>query len=164
MKAHAWKACGHESVSRVRISPSPPVYCCNQQFCFINKSFSKNTDELSHLSSSFFIPSIPLQFFKVTKILSKSVKIFYVIPDLITVIPAEAGTQEHASLRAQRSNLLSKKKETLNIWQEAGDPRLWKIIISPEMAHKLDLKEHVRDVMQLVEKDLGTKLQILIPQ
>jgi len=67
-------------------------------------------------------------------------------------------------LRAQRSNLLSKKKETLNIWQEAGDPRLWKIIISPEMAHKLDLKEHVRDVMQLVEKDLGTKLQILIPQ
>ena len=26
LKAHAWKACGRESVSRVRISPSPPVY------------------------------------------------------------------------------------------------------------------------------------------
>ena len=26
MKAHAWKACGRESVSRVRISPSPPFY------------------------------------------------------------------------------------------------------------------------------------------
>ena len=49
--------------------------------------------------------------------------------------------------------------KTLNIWQEAGDPRIWKIIISPEMAHKLDLKEHVRDVMQLVEKDLGAKLE-----
>ena len=24
LKAHAWKACGRESVSRVRISPSPP--------------------------------------------------------------------------------------------------------------------------------------------
>jgi NAD(P)-dependent dehydrogenase (short-subunit alcohol dehydrogenase family) len=26
LKAHAWKACGRESVSRVRISPSPPVF------------------------------------------------------------------------------------------------------------------------------------------
>ena len=104
------------------------LYCCNPQFCFINNSFSINTDGLSHLGSSFFIPSFPLLFFKVTKILSKSVKIFYVIPDLITVIPflfivipvlvivipvlfivipAKAGIQEHASVRAQRSNLLS---------------------------------------------------------
>ena len=32
-------------------------------------------------------------------------------------------------------------------------------ILSPEMAHKLDLKEHVRAVMGQVEKDLGTKLE-----
>ena len=38
-------------------------------------------------------------------------------------------------------------------------PRFWKIIISPEMAHKLDLKEHIRAVMGHVEKDLGTKLE-----
>jgi hypothetical protein len=49
--------------------------------------------------------------------------------------------------------------KTLKRWQEDGDPRLWKIIISPEMAHKLDLKEHIRAVMGHVEKDLGTKLE-----
>ena len=49
--------------------------------------------------------------------------------------------------------------KTLKHWQEDGDPRLWKIIISPEMAHKLDLKEHIRAVMGHVEKDLGTKLE-----
>ena len=49
--------------------------------------------------------------------------------------------------------------KTLKCWQEDGDPRFWKIIISPEMAHKLDLKEHIRAVMVHVEKDLGTKLE-----
>ena len=49
--------------------------------------------------------------------------------------------------------------KTLRKWQEDGDPRFWKIIISPEMAHKLDLKEHIRAVMGHVEKDLGTKLE-----
>ena len=49
--------------------------------------------------------------------------------------------------------------KTLKGWQEADDPRFWKIIISPEMAHKLDLKEHIRAVMGHVEKDLGTKLE-----
>ncbi|MGD1006323.1 MAG: hypothetical protein ABR980_03710, partial [Ignavibacteriaceae bacterium] len=49
--------------------------------------------------------------------------------------------------------------KVLNCWQENGDPRIWKVIISPEMAHKLDLKGHVRAVMGQVEKDLGTKLE-----
>jgi len=49
--------------------------------------------------------------------------------------------------------------KTLANWQEQGDPRLWKIIISPEMAHKLDLKEHVRAIMGHVEKDLGARLE-----
>ena len=49
--------------------------------------------------------------------------------------------------------------KVLNCWQENGDPRLWKIIVSPEMAHRLDLKEHVKVVMGQVEKDLGTKLE-----
>jgi type IV secretory pathway VirD2 relaxase len=49
--------------------------------------------------------------------------------------------------------------KTLRGWQEDGDPRLWKIIISPEMAHKLDLKEHVKSVMGHAEKDLGVKLE-----
>ncbi len=49
--------------------------------------------------------------------------------------------------------------KTLRGWQEADDPRLWKIIISPEMAHKLDLKEHVRAVMGYAQRDLGAKLE-----
>jgi len=49
--------------------------------------------------------------------------------------------------------------KTLNGWQEDKDPRLWKIILSPEMAHKLDLKEHVRVVMGQVQKDLGTNIE-----
>jgi len=49
--------------------------------------------------------------------------------------------------------------KTLKRWQEDGDPRFWKIIISPEMAHKLGLKEHIRAVMKHVENDLGTKLE-----
>ena len=49
--------------------------------------------------------------------------------------------------------------ETLSGWQEAGDPRLWKVIISPEEGHRLDLKEHVRSVMENVERDMKRKLQ-----
>ncbi len=49
--------------------------------------------------------------------------------------------------------------KTLTKWQKDGDPRFWKIILSPEMAHKLDLKEHVRAVMGHVESDLGAKLE-----
>ncbi len=49
--------------------------------------------------------------------------------------------------------------KVLNVWQESGDPRIWKVIISPEMAHKLDLKEHVRAVMGHVEKDLSARLE-----
>ena len=49
--------------------------------------------------------------------------------------------------------------KTLNSWQKEGDPRIWKIIISPERAADLDLREHTRELMEKVEKDLGTKLQ-----
>ena len=42
---------------------------------------------------------------------------------------------------------------------KAGDEILWKVIISPEQGYKLDLKEHVKDVMVQVEKDLKTKIQ-----
>lgn len=49
--------------------------------------------------------------------------------------------------------------QTLNNWQEKGDLRMWKVIISPEMAHKLDLKEHVVAVMSHVQKDLGVGME-----
>ena len=49
--------------------------------------------------------------------------------------------------------------KTVKVWQEAGDKHLFKIILSPEKAADIDLKEHVRELMKRIEKDLGTKLQ-----
>ena len=49
--------------------------------------------------------------------------------------------------------------KTVKAWQEENDPYLWKLIISPEKAAGIDLKEHIRELMKRIEKDLGTKLQ-----
>jgi type IV secretory pathway VirD2 relaxase len=47
----------------------------------------------------------------------------------------------------------------LERWQTAGDPRLWKLIVSPEFGERLDLDRLTRDLMTRMEKDLGTKLE-----
>jgi hypothetical protein len=47
----------------------------------------------------------------------------------------------------------------LSRWQTEGDPRLWKLIVSPEFGERLDLDRLTRDLMARMEKDLGTKLQ-----
>jgi hypothetical protein len=44
-------------------------------------------------------------------------------------------------------------------WQTEGDPRLWKLIVSPEFGERLDLDRLTRDLMVRMEKDLGTKLE-----
>ncbi len=49
--------------------------------------------------------------------------------------------------------------ETLAEWQKAGDPRLWKLILSPEFGAQLDLQRMTREVMARMERDLGTKLE-----
>src|SRR3954470_3700666 len=48
---------------------------------------------------------------------------------------------------------------TLSQWQEAGDQRLWKIILSPEFGERVDLKVMTREVMSRAEKQLGTRLE-----
>jgi len=47
----------------------------------------------------------------------------------------------------------------LHSWQQAGDIRLWKIIVSPEFAERLDLKLHIRLLVKEMEKTLGTALE-----
>ena len=47
----------------------------------------------------------------------------------------------------------------LERWQREGDPRLWKLIVSPEFGERLDLHLLTRDLMGRMEKDLGTKLE-----
>ncbi len=49
--------------------------------------------------------------------------------------------------------------KTLGTWQTAGDPRLFKLIISPEFGDRLDLETHTRNLMERMEHDLGTQLQ-----
>ena len=43
--------------------------------------------------------------------------------------------------------------DTLKSWQDAGDPRIFKIIISPENGAHLDMEQYTRDVMAAVQKD-----------
>ncbi len=47
----------------------------------------------------------------------------------------------------------------LERWQSEGDPRLWKLIVSPEFGERLDLDQLTRDLMTRMERDLGTKLE-----
>jgi hypothetical protein len=47
----------------------------------------------------------------------------------------------------------------LQEWQEAADPRIWKLIISPEFGERLDLQRLTRDVMSRMETDLHTSLE-----
>jgi type IV secretory pathway VirD2 relaxase len=44
-------------------------------------------------------------------------------------------------------------------WQKAGDPRLFRIIVSPESGAIMDLKEHARELVAQMERDLGTRLE-----
>jgi type IV secretory pathway VirD2 relaxase len=41
----------------------------------------------------------------------------------------------------------------------AKDRQHWRLILSPDDAERIDLRQHARDVMAQMEKDLGTKLK-----
>ena len=47
----------------------------------------------------------------------------------------------------------------LESWQNSGDKLLWKIVVSPEFGELLDLREHTRVLVRLMEVDLHTKLE-----
>src|SRR5580700_1318464 len=47
----------------------------------------------------------------------------------------------------------------LEDWQKTGDERLWKLIISPEFGDLTDLRRLTADLMERVEKDLGTDVE-----
>lgn len=49
--------------------------------------------------------------------------------------------------------------EELGKWQNSGDPRMFKVIISPEFGERLDLPALTRRLIEQMEQDLGTKLQ-----
>lgn len=49
--------------------------------------------------------------------------------------------------------------KSLDVWQRAGDERMWKFIISPEFGERADLRKLTRDLMVQIAHDLGTGLE-----
>ena len=49
--------------------------------------------------------------------------------------------------------------KTAGEWQAAGDPRMFKLIISPEFGERVDLKQLTRQLMARMESDLGHPLE-----
>jgi type IV secretory pathway VirD2 relaxase len=47
----------------------------------------------------------------------------------------------------------------LSSWQQAGDERLFKIILSPEFGERADLRSLTRGLMSKMERDVGTSLE-----
>ena len=47
----------------------------------------------------------------------------------------------------------------LERWQSSGDPRLWKVILSPEFGDRINLQRLARDLVGQMESDLGTDLE-----
>ena len=49
--------------------------------------------------------------------------------------------------------------KSLGAWQKAGDPVLWKLVVSPENGDRMDLRQHARDLLGQMERDLETRLE-----
>ena len=67
------------------------------------------------------------------------------------------GRVAEAGFNARGKNLSI--AATLDNWQGAGDARLFKIILSPEFADRLNLQQHTRELMKRMERDLRTRLE-----
>ena len=66
--------------------------------------------------------------------------------------------RESASLQSQTAGFSAETtgvgiSSSLLEWQTGGDPRRWKLIISPEFGDRIDLQRLTRDVMGRVEAD-----------
>jgi type IV secretory pathway VirD2 relaxase len=49
--------------------------------------------------------------------------------------------------------------EVVREWEKAGDHLMWSLIISPQDAERMDLKQHIRDFVKQMQQDLGTELE-----
>jgi type IV secretory pathway VirD2 relaxase len=78
---------------------------------------------------------------------------------------AQYLTREHAQTPGQHGIGFDADHDQIDIeaiadsWQKAGDPLLWRFIISPEDSDRIDLREHARELAAAMERDLGTKLE-----
>ena len=73
--------------------------------------------------------------------------------------------REHAQQRTGARPGLRCASARDSIWSavvrewERGDELMWSLIISPEDAERIDLRQHARDLVAGMERDLGTQLE-----
>lgn len=73
--------------------------------------------------------------------------------------------RDGAQRRGEKGLGFSAERDDLNLakllggWQKAGDERLFRIIVSPENGARLDLREHARELVAQMERDLNTRLE-----
>jgi type IV secretory pathway VirD2 relaxase len=73
---------------------------------------------------------------------------------------AGGATQGHVmSGGVDRGNGPAEPARELARWQSEGDPRMWKLIVSPEFGERVDLDRLTVNLMGRMEKDLGTTLE-----
>ena len=72
--------------------------------------------------------------------------------------------REQAQREGERGQGFDREREDLDMaavvreW-ERNDELVWSLIISPEDAERMDLRQHVRDFVAGMERDLGTELE-----
>jgi len=73
----------------------------------------------------------------------------------------ESATQRTAQRQAGFDEAQQKLDvaHQLDVWQQAGDPRLWKIILSPEFGEKVDMQQLARSVMAEVKEEIGAGVE-----
>src|SRR5581483_3740904 len=74
-------------------------------------------------------------------------------------IARETVTKDHGRAGFDGDSTDVDPAKLLARWQQAGDPRLWKLIISPEFGDRVDLHKLARELMHRMESDLDTKLE-----
>ena len=74
-------------------------------------------------------------------------------------------TREHAQTEHERGIGFDAGHDQVDMigivdrWQKEGTPLMWRVIISPDDHDRIDLREHIREVVAGMERDLGTKLE-----
>jgi type IV secretory pathway VirD2 relaxase len=72
-------------------------------------------------------------------------------------IARESANSEGVGFTAEKENVAIAAE--LGDWQKAGDPRMFKMIVSPEFGERLDLKRHTRDLMKRLGSELNVPLE-----
>jgi hypothetical protein len=72
-------------------------------------------------------------------------------------IARESANTEGVGFTAEKESVAI--AAALGEWQKAGDPRMFKMIVSPEFGEKLDLKRQTRDLMTRLGSDLNVHLE-----